>query len=136
MNKRALITGISGQDGSYLSQILLDKGYEIYGAVRRTSTINTGRLFELDILNKVNLVAMDLAEITNIQRVIEEIKPDEIYNLAAQSFVQTSFDQPTTYITSIGLYSADNELLAVAKLSEPIKKTPENELTFRVRLDY
>ena len=82
MSKRALITGITGQDGSYLSQFLIEKGYEVYGAVRRTSSINTGRLSELDILNKINLVAMDLAEITNIQRVIEEIKPNEIYNLS------------------------------------------------------
>ena len=113
MNKRALITGISGQDGSYLSQILLDKGYEIYGAVRRTSTINTGRLFELDILNKVNLVAMDLAEITNIQRVIEEVKPDEIYNLAAQSFVQTSFDQP--------IYTSEIDAIGVTRILEIVK---------------
>ena len=113
MNKRALITGISGQDGSYLSQILLDKGYEIYGAVRRTSTINTGRLFELDILNKVNLVAMDLAEITNIQRVIEEVKPDEIYNLAAQSLVQTSFDQP--------IYTSEIDAIGVTRILEIVK---------------
>ena len=82
MSKRALITGITGQDGSYLSEFLINKGYEVYGAVRRTSSINTGRLSELDILDKINLVAMDLAEITNIQRVIEEIKPDEVYNLS------------------------------------------------------
>jgi GDP-D-mannose dehydratase len=63
MGKRALITGITGQDGSYLSEFLINKGYEVYGAVRRTSSINTGRLSELDILNKINLVAMDLAEI-------------------------------------------------------------------------
>ena len=113
MGKIALITGITGQDGSYLSQILLDKGYEIYGAVRRTSTINTGRLFELDILNKVNLVAMDLAEITNIQRVIEEVKPDEIYNLAAQSFVQTSFDQP--------IYTSEIDAIGVTRILEIVK---------------
>ena len=60
MGKRALITGITGQDGSYLSEFLINKGYEVYGAVRRTSSVNTGRLSELDILNKINLVAMDL----------------------------------------------------------------------------
>ena len=89
MNKKALITGISGQDGAYLSNFLLNKGYDVYGAVRRTSSINTGRLSELNVLDQINLVTMDLAEITNIQRVIEEVEPDEVYNLAAQSFVQT-----------------------------------------------
>ena len=113
MSKRALITGITGQDGSYLSQFLIEKGYEVYGAVRRTSSINTGRLSELDILNKINLVAMDLAEITNIQRVIEEIKPDEIYNLAAQSFVQTSFDQP--------IYTSEIDAIGVTRILETIR---------------
>ena len=113
MNKRALITGITGQDGSYLSQFLIDKGYEVYGAVRRTSSINTGRLSELNILNKINLVAMDLVEITNIQRVIEEIKPDEVYNLAAQSFVQTSFDQP--------IYTSEIDAIGVTRILEIIR---------------
>ena len=113
MSKRALITGITGQDGSYLSQFLIEKGYEVYGAVRRTSSINTGRLSELDILKKINLVAMDLAEITNIQRVIEEIKPDEIYNLAAQSFVQTSFDQP--------IYTSEIDAIGVTRILETIR---------------
>ena len=113
MGKRALITGITGQDGSYLSEFLINKGYEVYGAVRRTSSINTGRLSELDILNKINLVAMDLAEITNIQRVIEEIKPDEVYNLAAQSFVQTSFDQP--------IYTSEIDAIGVTRILETIR---------------
>ncbi|MAM96884.1 MAG: GDP-mannose 4,6-dehydratase, partial [Gammaproteobacteria bacterium] len=105
MNKKALITGISGQDGAYLSNFLLNKGYDVYGAVRRTSSINTGRLSELNVLDQINLVTMDLAEITNIQRVIEEVEPDEVYNLAAQSFVQTSFDQPiyTSEIDALGV---------------------------------
>ena len=113
MGKRALITGITGQDGSYLSEFLINKGYEVYGAVRRTSSVNTGRLSELDILNKINLVAMDLAEITNIQRVIEEIKPDEVYNLAAQSFVQTSFDQP--------IYTSEIDAIGVTRILEIIR---------------
>ena len=113
MGKRALITGITGQDGSYLSEFLIDKGYEVYGAVRRTSSINTGRLSELNILNKINLVAMDLVEITNIQRVIEEIKPDEVYNLAAQSFVQTSFDQP--------IYTSEIDAIGVTRILEIIR---------------
>ena len=118
MGKRALITGITGQDGSYLSEFLINKGYEVYGAVRRTSSVNTGRLSELDILNKINLVAMDLAEITNIQRVIEEIKPDEVYNLAAQSFVQTSFDQP--------IYTSEIDAIGVTRILEIIRMLGSN----------
>ena len=118
MGKRALITGITGQDGSYLSEFLINKGYEVYGAVRRTSSVNTGRLSELNILNKINLVAMDLAEITNIQRVIEEIKPDEVYNLAAQSFVQTSFDQP--------IYTSEIDAIGVTRILEIIRMLGSN----------
>ena len=113
MNKRALITGISGQDGAYLSNFLLNKGYNVYGAVRRTSSINTGRLSELKVLDQINLVTMDLAEITNIQRVIEKVEPDEVYNLAAQSFVQTSFDQP--------IYTSEIDALGVTRILESIR---------------
>jgi len=113
MNKKALITGISGQDGAYLSNFLLNKGYDVYGAVRRTSSINTGRLSELNVLDQINLVTMDLAEITNIQRVIEEVEPDEVYNLAAQSFVQTSFDQP--------IYTSEIDALGVTRILESIR---------------
>ena len=113
MCKRALITGITGQDGAYLSNLLLNKGYEVYGAVRRTSSINTGRLSELGILENINIVTMDLSEITNIQRVIEKIEPDEIYNLAAQSFVQTSFDQP--------IYTSEIDAIGVSRILEVIR---------------
>ena len=113
MGKRALITGITGQDGAYLSNLLLNKGYEVYGAVRRTSSINTGRLSELGILENINIVTMDLSEITNIQRVIEQIEPDEIYNLAAQSFVQTSFDQP--------IYTSEIDAIGVSRILEVIR---------------
>ena len=113
MNKKALITGITGQDGAYLSKFLLDKGYIVYGAVRRTSSLNTIRLTELDILKEVKLVTMDLAEITNIQRVILDIEPDEIYNLAAQSFVQTSFDQP--------IYTSEIDAIGVTRILETIR---------------
>jgi len=113
MGKKALITGITGQDGAYLSNLLIDKGYEVYGAVRRTSSINTGRLSDLGILEKINIVTMDLSEITNIQRVIEEIEPDEIYNLAAQSFVQTSFDQP--------IYTSEIDAIGVSRILEVIR---------------
>tara|TARA_B100000029_G_scaffold259051_1_gene255736 strand:- start:5084 stop:6118 length:1035 start_codon:yes stop_codon:yes gene_type:complete len=113
MVKKALITGITGQDGAYLSNLLLNKGYEVYGAVRRTSSINTGRLSELGILENINIVTMDLSEITNIQRVIEQIEPDEIYNLAAQSFVQTSFDQP--------IYTSEIDAIGVSRILEVIR---------------
>jgi GDPmannose 4,6-dehydratase len=103
MTKKALITGITGQDGAYLSDFLLKKGYKVYGAVRRTSSINTARLSYMDVLDNIELVSMDLGEITNIQRTIEKIEPDEIYNLAAQSFVQTSYEQPI-YTSDIDWY--------------------------------
>ncbi len=113
MNKSALITGITGQDGAYLSNLLLDKGYDVYGSVRRTSSINTGRLSELGVLENINLVSMDLSEITNIQRVIEKIEPNEIYNLAAQSFVQTSFEQP--------IYTSEIDAIGVSRILEVIR---------------
>ncbi|MFZ6017744.1 MAG: GDP-mannose 4,6-dehydratase [Nitrospirota bacterium] len=104
MPKKALITGITGQDGAYLAKLLLEKGYEVYGACRRTSGIMSWRLEELGILDKIKLIYMDLLELTNIMRVIERIKPDEVYNLAAQSFVTTSFEQPilTSEINAVG----------------------------------
>ena len=113
MTKRALITGITGQDGAYLSDFLLKKGYKVYGAVRRTSSINTARLSYMDVLDNIELVSMDLGEITNIQRAIEKIEPDEIYNLAAQSFVQTSYEQP--------IYTSDIDGIGVTRLLETIR---------------
>jgi GDPmannose 4,6-dehydratase len=105
MPNKALITGITGQDGAYLAKLLLEKGYEVYGAYRRTTGIMSWRLEELGILNKIKLVYMDLLELTNVMRVIETIKPDEVYNLAAQSFVALSFEQPilTAEINGIGV---------------------------------
>ena len=104
MPKRALITGITGQDGAYLAQLLLEEGYEVYGAYRRTTGRAFWRLEELGILDRVKLVPMDLLELTNIMRVVEAIKPDEVYNLAAQSFVGLSFEQPilTVDINALG----------------------------------
>ena len=113
MTKKALITGITGQDGAYLSDFLLKKGYKVYGAVRRTSSINTARLSYMGVLEDIELVSMDLAEITNIQRAIEKIKPDEIYNLAAQSFVQTSYEQP--------IYTSDIDGIGVTRILETIR---------------
>jgi len=102
--KKALITGITGQDGAYLSQLLLKKGYKVYGTARRSASENFWRLEYLGIKEKINLIDFDLLEISNIQKVIESIKPNEIYNLAAQSFVPTSFELPilTTDINSLG----------------------------------
>ena len=102
----ALITGISGQDGAYLAKFLLDKGYDVVGTYRRSSTLNLWRLDELGISDHPNLrlVVHDLTDAASCIRVVDSAKPSEIYNLGAQSFVQTSFDQPatTTDITGLG----------------------------------
>jgi len=104
--KKALITGITGQDGAYLTEFLLAKGYEIYGTYRRTSSVNFWRLDELGVLNNPNLhlVEYDLTDASTSVRMLDKIKPDEVYNLAAQSFVGVSFDQPlaTASITGLG----------------------------------
>ena len=97
--KRALITGITGQDGSYLTEILLEKGYEVHGIIRRSSSFNTGRIDHLysdkNILNKrMFLHYGDLVDTSNLNRLLEKIEPDEIYNLAAQSHVKVSFEIP------------------------------------------
>jgi GDPmannose 4,6-dehydratase len=94
MSKVAFITGITGQDGSWLAKLLLEKGYTVYGGVRRTSSSNNWRLDFLGIQDKVKLVEFDLLDYSNIYQCIRDIKPDEFYNLAAQSFVGTSFKQP------------------------------------------
>jgi GDPmannose 4,6-dehydratase len=102
--KTALITGITGQDGAYLAQFLLSQGYKVYGAFRRASTLNFWRLDYLRIRDKVELVPLDLLDTGNIIRVLETTQPDEVYNLAAQSFVAVSFEQPvaTGEITGLG----------------------------------
>jgi GDPmannose 4,6-dehydratase len=104
--KKAIITGITGQDGAYLAQLLLEKGYEVYGTYRRTSSVNFWRIEELGIENHQNLhlIEYDLTDQSNSIRMVIDIKPDEIYNLAAQSFVGVSFDQPlaTAHITGLG----------------------------------
>ena len=103
--KKALITGITGQDGAYLAKFLLDKGYEVYGTYRRLSTPNFWRLQYLDIFEKVNLIPADLVDASSMVEAIEISKPDEIYHLAAQSFVGASFEQPigTGDITGLGV---------------------------------
>ncbi len=103
--KSALITGITGQDGAYLAKLLLSKGYKVFGAQRRNTGKRYWRLDELGILDQIELVDMDLSEPYNIEKVIDEVQPDEFYNLAAQSFVDLSFKQPqiTTLVNSLGV---------------------------------
>lgn len=107
--KKALITGITGQDGSYLTEILLEKGYEVHGIIRRSSSFNTGRIDHLynnpEILNKkLFLHYGDLVDTSNLNRLLEKINPDEIYNLAAQSHVKVSFEVPdyTAQVDALG----------------------------------
>jgi len=102
--KKALITGVTGQDGAYLAKFLLDKDYKVFGTFRRLSTPNFWRLQFLDIFDKVDLIPADLIDSSSVVEAIEITKPDEIYHLAAQSFVGTSFEQPigTGDITGLG----------------------------------
>jgi GDPmannose 4,6-dehydratase len=104
--KKAIVTGITGQDGAYLAELLLDKGYEVYGTYRRTSSVNFWRIEELGIKEHANLhlVEYDLTDHASTIHLVSRIQPDEIYNLAAQSFVGASFDQPlaTAHITGLG----------------------------------
>ena len=103
MAKKALITGITGQDGSYLAEFLLDKGYDVYGLIRRSSVEKFERIEH--IRNKVNLVQGDLADQNSLISALREVNPDEVYNLAAQSFVPTSWNQPilTGDLTALGV---------------------------------
>ena len=140
--KRALITGITGQDGAYLSKFLLDKGYEVYGAFRRTAGLNLNGLKYLGVDDKVKYLPLELLEFTNIYRAIEKIKPDEIYNLGAQSFVALSFEEPiyTADVTALGSLRVLEVIRAVnpkikfyqASSSEMFGKvqgSPQNETT-------
>ena len=111
MAKKALITGITGQDGSYLTELLLEKGYEVHGIHRRSSLPNTGRIVHL--LDKITLHYGDLTDSTSLIRIINLIKPDEIYNLAAQSNVQTSYDVPE--------YSGDVNALGALRILEAMR---------------
>ena len=147
--KKALITGITGQDGSYLADLLLKKGYEVHGIKRRTSLINTDRIDHLfQDLHETNLKFIlhhgDLTDSTSLIRIIQEVQPDEIYNLAAQSHVKVSFEEPE--------YTANSDALGALRILEAIrilklekktkyyqastselyglvKETPQNELT-------
>src|SRR5215212_1150522 len=103
MAKRALITGITGQDGSYLAELLLDQGYNVFGLVRRTSTLYYPRINHFQ--DRVTLISGDMTDQTSLQEAIWESDPEEVYNLAAQSFVQTSWKQPvfTGDVTGLGV---------------------------------
>jgi GDPmannose 4,6-dehydratase len=103
--KRAIVTGITGQDGAYLSELLIKKGYEVYGTFRRTSSVNFWRIEELGIRDDPNLhlVEYDLTDASGSIRLVSDVKPDEVYNLAAQSFVSVSFEQPITTANITGL---------------------------------
>lgn len=110
--KKALITGITGQDGSYLAEFLLEKGYEVHGIVRRASISNTGRIDHLIRDNLITLHDGDLSDSSNIIKIVKEVEPDEIYNLAAQSHVGTSFDAAE--------YTGDIDALGVLRILEAV----------------
>jgi len=148
--KKALITGVTGQDGCYLAKLLLSKGYKVYGAQRRNTGKRYWRLEELGITDQIEFVDIDLNEPYNIEKVIDNIKPDELYNLAAQSFVGLSFQQPqvTTITNSLGVLN----ILEVIKNKHPnikfyqastsemfgkVTEVPQNETTrFHPRSPY
>jgi GDPmannose 4,6-dehydratase len=117
--KKALITGITGQDGSYLAELLLGKGYEVHGMIRRASTLNTDRIDHIyedphERRRRLHLYYGDMVDGSNIARLVEKIVPDEIYNLAAQSHVHVSFDQP--------VYTADVDALGTLRLLEAVRE--------------
>jgi GDPmannose 4,6-dehydratase len=113
MSKKALVTGITGQDGAYLAQHLLNEGYEVFGAQRRNTGLAHWRLDRLGITNDIEFVDFELNEMTNIFRVLEKTAPDEIYNLAAQSFVHLSFEQP--------LYTSDCDYMGPTRILEAMR---------------
>ncbi|MBQ8983568.1 MAG: GDP-mannose 4,6-dehydratase [Lachnospiraceae bacterium] len=113
MSKVALITGITGQDGSYLAELLLDKGYEVHGITRRASLANTARIDHLLAKNLITLHDGDLSDSASLIRIIHDTEPDEIYNLAAQSHVQVSFDVPE--------YSGDVDAIGVLRILEAVR---------------
>ena len=106
--KKALITGITGQDGSYLAEFLLEKGYEVHGVIRRSSSFNTGRIMHIfeDVHNanpKLKLHYGDLTDASRLEKIVEITQPDEVYNLGAQSHVKISFDEPVYTAETVGM---------------------------------
>jgi len=116
MKKKAFITGITGQDGSYLAELLIEKGYEVHGTIRRASVFNTERIDH--IFNDVKTYHGDLTDSSNINRLLDKIEPDEIYNLGAQSHVGVSFEVPE--------YTADVDALGTLRLLDAIRETKLN----------
>jgi GDPmannose 4,6-dehydratase len=119
LKKKALITGITGQDGSYLAELLLEKGYEVHGMVRRTSSMNTARLDHIYKFNNLSLHYGDLTDSSNINSLVMDIMPDEIYNLGAMSHVKVSFEVPE--------YCADVDGIGVLRFLDAIKKAKEKQ---------
>ena len=115
--KKALITGITGQDGSYLTELLLDKGYEVYGIIRRSSTFNTDRIDHLyqdpHVNPRLKLIYGDLTDGGNLSAILNDVQPDEVYNLGAQSHVRVSFDQP--------IYTVNADALGTLRLLEAVR---------------
>ncbi len=125
--KKALITGITGQDGSYLTEVLLEKGYDVHGIIRRSSSFNTGRIDHLyankEILNKKMFLHYgDLVDTSNLNRLLEKIEPDEIYNLAAQSHVKVSFEVPD--------YTAQVDALGTLRFLDAIREVGLKKVKF------
>lgn len=142
MAKNALITGLTGQDGAYLAKLLIEKGYKVYGTYRRVSTPNFWRLQDLNVLNKIELIPADMSDMSSLLEAIKISEPDEVYNLAAQSYVGASFDQPllttevdgsgATRILEIIRHLNKNIKYYQASTSElygDVKETPQNEKT-------
>ncbi len=116
MPKRALITGITGQDGSYLAEFLLSKGYQVYGLVRRSSTVNYDRIQHIQ--DHLTLISGDMLDQTSMQEALIQAEPEEVYNLAAQSFVQTSWTQP--------VFTGDVTALGVTRILDAIRHVNKN----------
>ena len=132
--KRALITGVTGQDGSYLSELLLDKGYEVHGVIRRSSTFNTSRIEHLykdphEKDNRFHLHYGDITDGVGISNLVRELKPDEIYNLAAQSHVKVSFEMPdfTAQVDAVGTIRL-LEAIRAAKIETKVYQASTSEL--------
>lgn len=142
MSRTAFITGITGQDGAYLARHLLELGYTVYGGYRRTSSPNFWRLEELGVHDRVSLLEIDLLDVGNLIRALNESEPDEVYNLAAQSFVAVSFEKPvlTGKVTGIGVTNLLEAIRIVntkikfyqassSELYGNVQETPQNEDT-------
>src|SRR3989442_15652404 len=145
--KKALVTGITGQDGSYLAELLLEKGYEVHGIIRRASTFNTSRIDHLHANPDIHELRFflhfgDVADSTNLIKLLSRVQPDEIYNLAAQSHVRVSFDIPeyagdVTALGAVRILEAIHETGLTAKFYQPssserygkVRERPQREAT-------